>query len=308
MTEGEGAVPVARDTGRFADFVTLTKPRLTLLSVLTTLAGYYMAQSGPLDLPRLAATLVGAFLIGGACGALNMVAERDLDALMRRTRERPLPAGRLNVREVQIFGWTIGIAGVGMLLVGANLLTGLLGTLTFISYLYLYTPLKRRTTLNTIVGAIPGALPPLIGWAAVRGTLDIHASLLFAILFFWQMPHFLSLSMMCREDYAAAGYRMLSVVDTDGAMTSRQTLLYCACLLPISLLPTVVGLASTAYFISASVLGLGMIALAILLVRRPEREVARRVFHASLLYLPLLLGTMAVDRIDPMPLVRLIPA
>lgn len=308
MSEGkEGAVSVERAPSRVGDLVTLTKPRLTLLSVLTTLAGYYMAQADGLDLPRLGATLIGAFLIGGACGALNMVAERELDALMRRTRERPLPAGRLSVREAQLFGWGIGILGTALLFVGANLLTALLGALTFISYLYLYTPLKRRTTLNTVVGAIPGALPPLIGWAAVRGTLDIQALLLFAILFFWQMPHFLSLSMMCREDYAAAGYRMLAVVDTNGEMTARQTLLYAACLLPISLLPTIVGLASTLYFVAATVLGLGMIALSVQLMLRPERAVARRVFHASLLYLPLLFGTMAIDRIDTHSLARLIP-
>jgi len=307
MSDGGSTLPVEREVGRFNDLLTLTKPRLTLLSVLTTLAGYYMAQIGSIDLPRLAATLAGSFLIGGACGALNMVAERDLDRLMRRTRERPLPAGRLSVREAQIFGWTIGIVGSLLLLMGANVLTALLGVLTLLSYLYLYTPLKRRTTLNTIVGAIPGALPPLIGWAAVRGTLDLQAFLLFAILFFWQMPHFLSLSMMCRDDYAAAGYRMLSVVDTEGGMTARQTMLYSACLLPISLLPTLVGLASTVYFVAAVVLGLGLVALTIPLVRQPDRPAARRVFHASLLYLPFLLGMMALDRVDPLPLVQLAP-
>lgn len=277
-------------------FVELTKPRLTLLSVLTTLAGFYVGSVGPLDLWLLAHTLVGTFLVGGGCGALNMAIERDHDARMRRTRKRPIPAGRLTSTESIIFGVTISFIGLVYLAIAVNLLASFLAALTLVSYLFLYTPMKRRTSFNTVIGAIPGALPPVIGWVAVRNDLGPQALSLFAILFFWQIPHFLALAWMFREDYGAAGYRMLTVDDEDGSRTGKHILIYSAALLPVSLIPTLVGIAGEYYFFGALLLGLVFLVYCFRLALNKENSSAKQVFYFSLAYLPLLFLVMALDR------------
>lgn len=300
MIETEGSViPVTevRRYSRVGDFSELTKPRLTMLSVLTTLAGFYVASSGGLDGMRLLHTLVGTFMVGGGCGALNMYIEREHDSKMRRTMTRPIPAGRMEPMEALIFGSILSIAGIVYLALAVNELSALLAAVTLISYIFLYTPLKRLSTLNTLVGGIPGALPPVIGWAAVRNDLGPEALILFGILFFWQMPHFLALAWMYRHDYERAGYRMLTVVDPSCASTGRQILLYTSGLLPVSLLPTTFGLAGSVYFFSALVLGVGFIVLGAMLARSRKNSDARKLFYYSLLYLPVLLLVLALDRI-----------
>ncbi|MEP7220278.1 MAG: heme o synthase, partial [Bacteroidota bacterium] len=214
MTETKILQPdEVRKMTRFGDYVELTKPRLTLLSVLTTLAGFYVARQGPLDVMLLMHTLIGTFMVGGGCGALNMYVEREHDTLMRRTMNRPLPSGKLPPVEALVFGLLLTIGGTLYLWLMVNPLTAILGAVTVVSYVLFYTPMKRLSTLNTVIGGIPGALPPVMGWAAARGSLSPEAAVLFAILFFWQMPHFLARAWMYREDYARAGYKMLTVVD-----------------------------------------------------------------------------------------------
>ena len=224
-----------------------------------------------------------------------MVIEREEDGLMRRTANRPLPAGRITTRDATILGVMLTLAGLIWLGLSANLLAALIATATFVSYVFLYTPLKGRTTLNTIVGAVPGALPPMIGWAAATGTLDIGAVALFALVFFWQMPHFLALAWMYRKDYARAGYKMLPNVDPEGDATSRQILLYVAALLPVSLIPTLVGISGSIYFFSAVLLGLLFLWLSFRFALTRENRSAKYVFHFSLIYLPILLLAMAID-------------
>ncbi len=299
MTETGSGVVAEERTGRRArvgDMFDLTKPRLTLLSVLTTLAGYYVATTGDLDVMRLIHTLLGTFMVGGGCGALNMYVERELDGMMRRTAGRPIPSGKVSPNEALFIGILLTGLGVAYLALAVNLLTGVIAAATFVSYVFLYTPLKRRTTLNTVIGAIPGALPPVMGWVAVRNSLGVEAWILFAILFFWQMPHFLALAWMYRKDYERAGYKMLPVVDPSGASTNRQILIYTAALLPVSLIPTLFGIAGAVYFFGAFALGLAFLALGVRLALDRQNTNAKWVFHYSLIYLPLLLLTMALDR------------
>jgi len=299
MTETEGTVlqpAEVRRVSRFNDYIELTKPRLTMLSVLTTLAGFYVASRGPLDVMLLVHTLLGTFMVGGGCGALNMYVEREHDLMMRRTMTRPLPSGKLVPQEVLVFGLILALGGIAYLGLAVNPLTGGLAALTVISYVLCYTPMKRRSTLNTIIGGIPGALPPVMGWTAVRGSFGPEAAVLFGILFFWQMPHFLALAWMYRQDYARAGYKMLTVVDPDGGSTSRQILIYTAALMPLSLFPTIFHVAGTFYFFGAFLLGLIFLGLGVLLAITRKNKHARYLFHFSLLYLPVLLLVMAIDR------------
>lgn len=281
---------------RFGEYIELTKPRLTMMSVLSTLGGFYMASPAGLEVPLLVHTLIATFMVGGGCGALNMYVERDHDARMRRTMTRPLPSGKLVPAEALLFGVALSALGVAYLAFMVNLPTAILAAATVVSYVLLYTPLKRVSTLNTVVGGIPGAIPPMMGWVAVRGELTQEAWVLFAILFFWQMPHFLALAWMYRNDYERAGYRILSVLDKDGGTTSRQILLYTSALLPVSLLPTTIGLAGRAYFYGAFALGLAFLVLGIVLALTRRNKDAKHLFHYSLLYLPLLLLLMAIDR------------
>lgn len=300
MIETEGSVlqsTEVRRMARVAEYIELTKPRLTMLSVLTTLAGFYMGTRGELEIGLLVHTLIGTFMVGGGCGALNMFVEREHDSLMRRTMTRPLPSGKLHPMEALFFGLILSIGGIAYLALAANMLTAVLAAITIVSYVMFYTPMKRLSTLNTVVGGIPGALPPVIGWAAVRGSIDVEAAVLFGILFCWQMPHFLALAWMYRHDYERAGYKMLTVVDPNGGSTSRQILIYTAALLPVSLIPTTINLTNAFYFFGALVLGLAFLALGIMLAVTRKNKHAKYLFYYSLLYLPILLLLMALGRI-----------
>jgi protoheme IX farnesyltransferase len=281
-----GAVPAA-GRARVAGFVQLTKPRITVLVVLTTLVGFLVAAPRPLPLLLLLNTVVGTAMAAGAAGALNQWAERRADAEMRRTARRPLPSGRLTPREAAVFGVALTAGGTIYLALTANVLASALAALTVGSYLLLYTPLKRVTSLATIVGAVPGALPPMIGWAAARGRLGVEAWVLFGIVFLWQMPHFLALAQLYRADYARAGFRMLTVEDASGASAGRQALLYALALVPVSLLPTPLGLAGGVYFAGTLALGLAFLLGSAGMALDPANPAAaRRLFHISLLYLP----------------------
>jgi len=273
-----------------------------MLVLVTMAAGYAMAPVLGVVSPvawvlGLFHALVGTALVAGGTNALNQVVERDVDALMARTAGRPLPSARLEVREATVFAWLIGAVGVAYLAVLVNAVTAVLAALTLGSYVFVYTPLKRRTPLSTLIGAVPGALPIVGGWTAAGGTLDTRASILFAILFLWQLPHFLALSWIYRDDYARAGLQMLSVGDADGRMTFRQAALHAGALVPISLAPAVVGMGGPVYFIGAAALSGGYFWASVAAARRPSRDGARRLFTASLIYLPSILALMIADRI-----------
>lgn len=292
------AVPdVDARTRSLSDFALLTKPRLNLLALVTTLAGIYLAA--PEGVPLLLAfhTLVGTACVAGGAAALNQVWERDVDRLMRRTAGRPLPGGRLSVMEGTWFGVLLALAGIVDLAVKVNVLSAAVAGLTLVSYVVIYTPLKRRSSVSTLVGAIPGALPPVIGWAAAADSITLPAFVLFGIQFFWQMPHFLAIAWMYRDDYAAAGIPLLPVTEPDGRRTGQQALLYAAALWPVSVMPAVVGLAGVSYCVVATVLGLAFIAMAALFARDRSMVTARRLFLFSILYLPLLLGALVIDRL-----------
>jgi heme o synthase len=287
----------------FAVWSDLVKARLTFLVLLTTLAGFYAGVEGATDWVLLAHTLLGTALVACGASALNQWWERDLDAKMARTETRPLPAGELSPTTVILAGGLLSIAGLVCLALLVNLLTSLLGAITLLSYVLVYTPLKRITTLNTAIGAIPGALPPLMGWAAARDTISREGWALFAILFFWQLPHFLAIAWLYREEYAKAGFVMLPVRDPQGVRTGRQAVSHTLGLIAVSICPAVlVGrdslpVAGTVYFFGALLLGLAFLWCAIQFSRELTRARARQLFFASILYLPLLLGLMALDKV-----------
>ncbi len=274
----------------------LFKARLTSLVLLTTLVGFYLGQRGGMNWLVLINTLLGTGLLACGAAALNQYLERDFDALMDRTADRPLPAGLIQPQTVVVLGGVLSVAGLLWLAFGANLLTAVLGAVTLISYLFIYTPLKRKTTLNTAIGAIPGALPPLMGWTAARGDLSIEGWALFAILFFWQLPHFLAIAWMYREDYAKGGFVMLPLVDRDGTRTGRSAVSHTLGLLPVSLSPFVFQMSGALYLAGALVLGLVFLWFAGRFAKQMDRLSARRLFFASILYLPLLLGLMVFDK------------
>jgi len=270
-----------------ADFIVLTKPRVNVLVVFTTLVGFRLAAL-EVDVLLLIHALMGTTLVASGAAALNNVLERDIDARMRRTRLRPLPDARLGATEAAWFAVVLSIAGIVQLALGANLLAAAVALVTLASYAFIYTPLKRVTSLSTVVGAVPGALPPVIGWAAASGSLSIEAAILFAIVFLWQMPHVLAISWLYRDDYARGGIRVLPVLEPDGASTARQSVAYSAALVPVSLLPTLLGFAGPVYFGGALVAGLGMAAASGQFARVRTIHSARRLFLVSLIYLPLL--------------------
>jgi protoheme IX farnesyltransferase len=282
-------------TRRAADFVALTKPRLNTLVILTTLAGLYLGAPADVALPILLHTLVGTALVAGGAAALNQVWERDTDGLMRRTRTRPLPGGRLRVADGVVFGAALSAAGLAELALRVNPLSAAVAALTLVSYVLLYTPLKRRTSLATLIGAVPGALPVVIGWAAATGSVTLPALVLFGIVFFWQMPHFLAIAWLYRDEYASAGIPLLPVLEPDGRRTGQQALLYAAALWPVSLMPSLVGLAGGVYIVVATVLGLVLIASSALFARDRSIPAARRLFLLSIIYLPLLWGALVAD-------------
>ena len=287
----------ATTASRAVDYLTLVKPRLNLLVLITTLTGLYLASPAGVAQAVLLHTLVGTALVAGGAAALNQAWERETDSLMRRTRTRPLPAGRMRVAEGAWFGGVLATAGLLELALAVNVVCASVAALTLASYVFVYTPLKRRTSLSTLVGAIPGALPPVIGWTAATGTVTLPAIVLFGIVFFWQMPHFLAIAWLHRDDYAAARIPLLPVLEPDGRRTGQQALIYALALWPVSLMPALVGLAEAPYVIVASVLGLVFIAHSALFARDRSIQSARRLFFFSITYLPLLWVALVVDRL-----------
>ena len=282
---------------RLMAYFELAKPRVTFLVVMTTAASFYLASQGSLNLVLLLHTLVGTTMLAAGTAALNQFIEREADAKMQRTWGRPLPSGRLSAGSARTLGLILVWGGVLYLGLAANVLAALLGLVTSIVYLGMYTPLKKRTTLCTAVGAFTGAIPPLIGWAAARGELDFRAWALFAILFVWQFPHFLSISWIYREDYERGGFRMLPVIDRDGRKTAQQIVAYSLALLPLSLVPWLSELAGSLYLGGALSLGLAFLWISRGTTGSPSTRSARRVFRASVLYLPLLLALMVADKV-----------
>jgi len=272
-----------------APYWELTKPGITRLVVLTAAAGFLLGARGGVDPALLVHALLGTALVAAGTNALNQWWERDADARMGRTRRRPLPTGQLRPRDALAFATSISIAGILWLAVFVNTLTAALAALSLASYIFAYTPLKRRTPLALFVGAVPGALPILGGWTAAGAGLTLPGWILFGILFLWQLPHFLALGWLYRDDYLRGGFAMLSRADPDGRLTARQALLFAAVLVAVSLLPTRVGLAGTPYLVGAAALGLALLGWSAAMVRHPSAARARRLFLASVLYLPALL-------------------
>jgi heme o synthase len=280
---------------RAADYLELTKPRVAVLVLFTVAIGYFLAGGAP-DLLALWHTLFGTALVAGGASALNQLLERRSDARMKRTRNRPLPAGRLRPAEVLVFGVLLGVGGTAYLAAALpRPAAALVAAVTFVCYVFVYTPLKRLTSLNTLVGAVPGALPPVIGWVAARGALDLEAGALFLILFLWQVPHFLAIAWIYREDYARAGLRMLPALDRTGGLTGCTMVTYCLTLIPVSVLPALLGGAGWTYVLGATGLGLGFLGCALGFLHTTSLPQARWVVRASLLYLPLLLALLLLD-------------
>lgn len=279
---------------RLSAYLELTKPRITLLVTLTAAAGFCLA-SREMNYSNLLQFSLGIILLSSGISTLNQYIERDVDALMMRTRARPLPAGRLAPVEAFIFGLTLSALAIAYLAATINTLTALLGVLTFASYLLIYTPMKTRTTLSTSVGALPGAMPPLMGWVAARGRLGVEGWILFAILFLWQFPHFLAIAWMYRDDYARAGIRMLPVVEREGKVTAQQILIYTLMLVPVSLLPVMVGLAGRVYLAGAVALGIAFLYFSVKAALSRTVLQARRLLLASVLYLPALFALMVMN-------------
>ncbi|HEV8307720.1 MAG TPA: heme o synthase [Methylomirabilota bacterium] len=295
---GAPAVALAGARRRLADFVTLTKPRVVLMVLVTTFVGYYLGSVGGQDYVRLAHTLLGTALAAAGTLALNQFLERDVDSRMQRTRGRPLPDGRLQPGEALVFGTLTTAAGLAYLALTVGPASVLVTVATVGLYLFAYTPLKRVTPLCMVIGAVPGALPPVTGWVAARGDLGPGAAVLFAILFLWQLPHTLAIARLYREDYARAGIRVLPVVDPDGASTERQIVAGCLALLAVGLLPTLIGLAGAVYFFGALTLGGLFLACGMAQAVAPSPPAARRLLLASVLYLPILLVLMALDKVS----------
>jgi protoheme IX farnesyltransferase len=282
-----------------ADYLTLTKPRLNILVVATSAASYYLGATAALDLGRMLMACAGTALVAGGAAVLNQVSERDTDALMRRTRLRPLPDGRVGADEARMFGLGLSVSGLVMLAARTNLLAATLALWTIMTYLIVYTPMKRRTPMSTLIGAVPGALPALIGWTASHGSVTAGGAALFAIVFLWQIPHFMAISWLYRDDYRKAGFPMLAVVDPVGRRAGRQALLYAAALLPVTLAPWAILLAGTAYGVTAGMLGIGLLWLAARFAQTRSDESARRLFFGSIAYLPILWIAMIADKLQP---------
>lgn len=275
----------------------LIKARLTFLVLLTTLVGFYLGYRGPVNYLLMLHTLLGTALVAGGAAALNQLMEREHDAKMRRTQDRPLPSGRLQPATVLAFGTACAGVGLLYLALAVNPLTSAIGALTLVSYLFIYTPLKRVTWLNTAIGAVPGALPPLMGWTAARGELSGEGWALFAILAFWQLPHFLAIAWIYRDEYAKAGFKMLPVIDPHGQRTGRQAVSHTLGLLPISLCPFLFKLTGPVYLFGAMILGAAFLWFAIQFSRQLTVPRARQLFYVSILYLPLLLAVMVLDKV-----------
>lgn len=287
----------AASRSKASDMTTLAKPRLNALVVATTAGGYYMAAPAVIDVTTLALTCVGTALVASGASAANQVFERESDRLMVRTRMRPMADARLAIGEALAFSALLTLAGLTLLWAVSTSEAVWVAVATWVSYVAIYTPLKRRTSLSTVVGAVPGALPPLIGWAAVRGSVaGIEPWSLFFIMFFWQLPHFLAIAWMYREDYARAQMPMITVLDATGAVTGRQAVLWAASLVPFGLLPFLLEMTTVVYAIGSMVLGLAQLTLAVTFARHRSIANARTLFFASIVYLPLLWTLMVLSR------------
>jgi protoheme IX farnesyltransferase len=280
-----------------ADLAELTKPRITLLVTLTTAAGFAVATPfGDFPWRLFAHTVIGTALVAAGSAVLNQWAERDLDGRMRRTAQRPLPAGRRTPALAAVWGASLGVAGVVELALFVNALTSLLAAATLVAYVAVYTPLKTRSLFATIVGAVPGAMPPVLGWTGAAGEVGIGGWLLFALLFLWQLPHFLAIAWLYRDDYRRAGMHLLTIDDPEFRRTVRQTVLWTVALLPVSLMPSAVGLGGRLYLGGAAVAGALFLAASVAFARAPRVESARRLLLTSVFYLPVVLGFLVADR------------
>jgi protoheme IX farnesyltransferase len=297
MKEAVATASRADSWHTLADYVALTKPRLNVLVVATSAAGYYLGAPGAIALSAMAAAVAGTALVAAGAAALNQVYERDTDALMRRTRMRPLPDGRVAPSDARLFGVLLSGAGVALLGALVNLPATALALATLVTYLIVYTPMKRRSPMATLVGAIPGALPPLIGWVASHGTLSTGGAALFLIVFLWQIPHFMAIAWLYRDDYGKAGFPMLPVIEPDGRRTGRQAVAYAAALVPASLVPAFVGLSGPVYAAVALVLGAALLWLAIRFAAVRSDHSARWLFFSSIAYLPLIWIVMMADKL-----------
>jgi len=283
-------------SGLVRDLVELVKARLTLLVLLTTAVGFYLGAEGPINFVALLHTVFGTAAAAAGAAALNQWWEYNLDALMQRTRSRPVPAGRMRPRDAVILGSALSIFGVAYLAFVCNALSAALAAITIIIYIFAYTPLKRVSTFNTALGAVPGALPPMIGWAAARGTLNAGAWMLFAILFFWQLPHFFAIAWMYRDDYARAGFQMISSDDRTGERSASQSVFFCMLLFIVAGLPAFLGIATVFYLLAELILGAVFVAVAMRFLKTRARADARRLFITSIIYLPLLLGALVLSK------------
>jgi heme o synthase len=287
----------ALQPAKLSAYVALTKPDVSFLVLMTTGAGFYMGIRGPVTWLHMMHVVFATMLIAAGTAALNHYIERESDRYMRRTATRPLPTGQLTPKEALLFGLALSLAGAMDLYFVAGYLPCLLGVLTSVSYLLAYTPLKKRTIWATFIGAIPGAIPPMIGWTAATGKLDAGAWLLFAILFIWQFPHFHAISWMYREDYARAGIQMLPVVDKDGTRTFRQIILYASALVGVSLLPAIMGFAGVLYFFGALVTCIASLQVCLWAASAKTNVRARWLMHATVLHIPILLSLMMYDKL-----------
>lgn len=279
------------------DLGELTKSGITAMVVVSTAVGMLLASAEGLSWTLWFHTLAGTALVSAGASALNQVVERDRDARMRRTADRPIPGGRIHPDMALLLGVGSATLGLVQLALAVNLFAAVLAAATLVGYVFVYTPLKRASSLATVIGAVPGAVPPMIGWVAVTGRLDIGAWVLFGLLFFWQIPHFLSIAWLYRVDYERGGFRMISIGDPEGLRTARQATLYCAALVPVSLLPAALGLADLVYFLGAVALGMAFLAVSSLFALDRSVENARRLMLASVFYLPAILGVLVLDRI-----------
>jgi len=298
MTFMTGTFDMALAGGRrLLDYIELTKPRLVLMILVTTFVGFYMGSQDLPDYLRLFGAVVGTAFAAGGTLALNQSLERDIDANMERTKHRPIPDGRVQPAECVLFGSTLVTLGLLVLVLAVNVLSALLTAIVVVTYLFLYTPLKQRTPLSSIVGAVPGALPPVIGWSAARNDLGLEAGILFAVLYLWQIPHNLAIARLYRDDFARGGIRFLPVVDSEGRSTGRHVIVHCLALLVVSLMPTLVGFAGMVYYGAAILLGLYFLSYGCRLAWKPSTTSARQLLFASLFYLPILFFVMALDRL-----------
>ena len=279
----------------YAAFIELTKPRITFLILVSTALGYYLGNTGQFELFNFLITIIGTTMLAGGAGAINHYIEKDLDMLMERTKSRPIPAGLISSQTALYFGIIQSVLGFGLLLAFVNMLTALLGLLTIVLYIFVYTPLKMITWLNTTIGAVPGALPALGGWAASANELNPNAWILFAILFLWQHPHFYAIALMCKEDYKKAGFKMLPVIEEDNNRTNRQIIWHAFLLIPVSLFFVVTGVLGSIYFWGAAILGVVYLLSGIPLLRESSVKNAKLLLRTSVLYLTLLLVIILID-------------